>query len=319
MTLEKQSAKQQLYDFVQEHNNVQLHEDVKNLVNSLQDRFQSSLQAVLFYGSCLRKNDLNGLLDLHVLVDSYWCHGCKWWESLFNTLVPPNVYYLQLSLPDRIIRAKYALYPLKTFLNASSGQWFQTYIWARFAQPASILYARDEIIKDQVLWGQVNAILTFLTRTMPIVDPGSTGWQIWQKALTASYKTELRPESSETINRMVLENKDYYDQVTSMAGSLLPYQVILQDPPGALVFKIPCPVRLKSKLAWKIRKIQGKMLSFLRLSKAFFTFDGGLDYLAWKIERHSGLKVEIKAKDRKHPFLTAVLMSIRLFRRGAFK
>ncbi len=319
MAIDKDSAKYQLYHFIREQNSVQIPEEAKFLVDNLKDRFQSSLLAVLFYGSCLRKKDLSGLIDLHVLVDSYWCQGCIWWESLINSLLPPNVYYLQGSLPERTIRAKYAVYPLKTYLSATSGRWFQSYIWARFAQPAAILYARDETIKDQLLWGQVNAVLTFFIRTVPLIGSGLTGWQIWQKALTASYKTELRPESPETIYRMVLENKDYYDQVTSMAAPLLPYHFGFQDPPGAFVFQIPYPVRLKSNLAWKIRRIQGKLLSLLRLSKAVFTFDGGLDYLAWKIERHSGVKVEIKPRDRKHPFLTAVLMSFRLLRRGAFK
>ena len=44
---------------------------------------------------------------------------------------------------------------------------------------------------------------------------------------------------------------------------------------------------------WKKRRGQGKRLSVLRLIKAAFTFRGGADYLAWKIERHSGVEVKL--------------------------
>jgi hypothetical protein len=41
--------------------------------------------------------------------------------------------------------------------------------------------------------------------------------------------------------------------------------------------------------AWALRRACGKALNALRLAKAAFTFEGGADYLAWKIERHSGV------------------------------
>ena len=38
-------------------------------------------------------------------------------------------------------------------------------------------------------------------------------------------------------------------------------------------------------------------LSVLRLLKALFTFEGGLDYIAWKLERHSGQRIEVPMMD----------------------
>ena len=57
----------------------------------------------------------------------------------------------------------------------------------------------------------------------------------------------------------------------------------------------------------------------LRLVKAASTFTGGPDYLAWKIERHSGVKVELTPWQRRHPILAAPGMFWRLYRRGAFR
>src|SRR3546814_7520854 len=36
---------------------------------------------------------------------------------------------------------------------------------------------------------------------------------------------------------------------------------------------------------WAMRRVQGELLSVLRLVKASATFSGGIEYLAWKISR----------------------------------
>jgi hypothetical protein len=82
---------------------------------------------------------------------------------------------------------------------------------------------------------------------------------------------------------------------------------------------IPARVRNRNRLAWGLRNVQGKMLSILRLSKAFFTFEGALEYIQWKIERHSGVKVEWTPRLRKHPLLAVVVLAWRLYRRGGFR
>jgi hypothetical protein len=57
----------------------------------------------------------------------------------------------------------------------------------------------------------------------------------------------------------------------------------------------------------------------LRLAKGAFTFVGGVDYLLWKIERHSGVKTTVTAWQRRHPLLAAPGLAWRLYRRGAFR
>ncbi|MCA9474766.1 MAG: hypothetical protein KC563_03010, partial [Nitrospira sp.] len=59
--------------------------------------------------------------------------------------------------------------------------------------------------------------------------------------------------------------------------------------------------------------------SMLRLMKAAFTFQGGADYLIWKIERHSGVKVELTPTQRRHPIITGLVIFWRLYRQGAFR
>jgi hypothetical protein len=68
-----------------------------------------------------------------------------------------------------------------------------------------------------------------------------------------------------------------------------------------------------------MRRVQGKVLSILRLLKASFTFAGGLPYLAWKIERHSGVKIDITPFMRRNPRLGAIGALWRTWRLGGFR
>ena len=65
-----------------------------------------------------------------------------------------------------------------------------------------------------------------------------------------------------------------------------------------------------------MRRWWGRLLNLLRLMKAAFTFRGGLDYAAWKIERHSGIKVELTDSDRAHPILTGLRLLMSVKRQG---
>ena len=82
---------------------------------------------------------------------------------------------------------------------------------------------------------------------------------------------------------------------------------------------IPPRTRRRSRLAWSARRVQGKTLSALRLAKSAFTFQGGVDYLLWKLERHSGVRVEASERERRHPLIYGWGLAWRLYRRGAFR
>jgi len=70
---------------------------------------------------------------------------------------------------------------------------------------------------------------------------------------------------------------------------------------------------------WFLRRANGKFVSFSRLVKGAFTFDGGIDYLAWKISRHSGVEITPTPWQRRHPILAGLMLFIQLRRRGAFR
>ncbi|MFN0192217.1 MAG: hypothetical protein ACKVP5_09615 [Aestuariivirga sp.] len=249
------------------------------------------VRAVLAYGSCLRGVATSeSLIDLYVLTQGFegvspnalsrW--GCR--------LVPPNVYYAENEFEGRTYRAKYAVLPLPQFaswMNASN-----PYFWARFSQPSALVYHADEQSREDL----VDAIAAALRRMYahalalpPSPDPWATGF-------AATYGTELRAESAARADTLVTANESYYREAANL----------MRGTP---------PVNTK----WPLRRAEGKFLSVLRLMKAAFTFSGGADYIAWKIERHSGQKVELSDWQRRHPILAGITLLPQLIRRGAVR
>src|SRR3546814_5095664 len=71
---------------------------------------------------------------------------------------------------------------------------------------------------------------------------------------------------------------------------------------GMLVFSgLSEQARRHAARIWAMRRVQGKLLSVLRLVKASATFSGGIEYLAWKISRHSGAPLELRPWQRRFP------------------
>ena len=76
---------------------------------------------------------------------------------------------------------------------------------------------------------------------------------------------------------------------------------------------------LNAGRGWGARRLQGKALSVVRLAKASATFAGGVDYIAWKINRHAGTDIVLKPWQRRWPILGALTLLPRLLRRGAIR
>src|SRR5512147_903979 len=80
------------------------------LVDALLRRHDHAVNAILFYGSCLRSGDLfDGLVDLYLIVDDYTAFYTRKTRALANWLLPPTVFYAEIGVADRIVRAKYAV------------------------------------------------------------------------------------------------------------------------------------------------------------------------------------------------------------------
>ena len=294
-------------------------------IHALADRLLAdhgdAIEAILFYGSCLRTGeDRGGLVDLYVLVDRYRAIESRSLLAALNKLLPPNVFYIEVPFEDRFVRAKYAVLSLRDF-RAGASTWFHSYIWGRFAQPVGLIYARNAQIADYVQSSLAQAVLSFVQRVLPRVPDTFTARDLWRLGWTLSYRAELRTERPEKLIGLYEAAPIYYEQLTLTALSRLCFPIDTQKENGTYRYTVSIPDRLRrgSRLEWIIRFWQGKLLSVLRLLKGLLTFRGGVDYILWKIERHSGVKVEVPLRLKRYPLLATCVVFWKLYRRGAYR
>lgn len=288
------------------------------LLQAQRDRHNDAICAVLMYGSCLRSGDLfDGLVDLYLICDDYVTAYGYSPLALANRLLPPNVFYAAEARNNKTLRAKVTVISLQDFRHGCSRGWFQSYIWGRFAQPTRLLYARDANTREAVEDCLLNAVHTLLHNCLPVLPARGSLVGLWQEALTLSYETELRTERSGRAKELVRAYSDFVRTVTNYHHGSLVFPFSVYD--DCYTAEVPARLRRSAALKWRLRRVQGKVLSILRLVKALFTFDGGLDYIAWKLERHSGERIEIPDRVRRLPLLYMWGFFWGLYQRGIFK
>jgi hypothetical protein len=180
-----------------------------------------------------------------------------------------------------------------------------------------VLYSRDAFSTENIEECLLNAVYTLLHNSLPALPASGSLAELWQGALSLSYDTELRTERSDRAQSLAESALPFYRSVTNYHAPTLVFPLTVYD--DAYRAEISLPDRRRARIAWRLRRVQGKLLSVLRLVKALFTFEGGLDYIAWKLERHSGEEIVIPDRVRQRPLLHMWGFFWGLYQRGIFK
>ena len=280
-----------LYQHVYSNLHFQQDEVLEKFVETLKDEYKQSLVAVIFYGSCMRTNEYkDAMLDFYVIVDEYHSAYSNRWYSIANRMLPPNVFYLQVTLGEHIYRSKYAVVSKSALAHAVSKS-FHPYFWARFSQPMSYIYVKNNDVRKWVADIQGAAATTFLHSVNQSVEGQISSESLWVTGLQLTYSAELRAESKHRAEMIYNDGRKYFDGITESLFAETLHQLPINK------------MNFFTVLKWKTRKFLGKVLSILRLMKATTTFVNGVDYIAWKIERHTGERVIVDEKLRRYPLI----------------
>ena len=281
----------------------------------------AAVLAVLFYGSCRRSGDASGLLDLYVVHDGHRAFHGGAAPALLNALLPPTVLLRRAASPVGDVRAKVAVLSRGQFSRRLGADALDTTIWARFCQPATLLHARDDAA---AAWASMAAAQAFATAALWAVRLGpdeAAAADYWRGLFARTYGTELRPEAGSRGLAIYQAAAEWFDRGFPLA--LIAHGLHAEaDARGVLTPALPRARRWRAErwqAGWAVRRVLGKALNIARLVKAAFTFEGGADYLAWKIERHSGEALALSEWQRRHPILAAPALLRRLRRRGAVR
>ncbi|MCY7397381.1 MAG: hypothetical protein LH466_00895 [Sphingomonas bacterium] len=257
-------------------------------------RHGGASRAVLFYGSCLRERQLDGLmLDFYLIVSDYRAAYDKPWLARANALIPPNVFPFQ----HGGLAAKYAVLSEADFHRLNGPETRNVSVWARFAQPSRLVWAADDAARTTAIAAVARAAPTLLGAAGRIDGEAPLDW--WRRAFALTYSAELRAERNGRSGSVVDADPERYERFSAPASKTIEAGAISGG--------------------WARRRIEGKALSVARLAKASATYAGGADYIVWKINRHAGTDFALKPWQRRHPLLGAISLLPRLLISGAIR
>ena len=281
---------------------------VPPLAAAIAARYGEAARAVLFYGSCLRETRLDGLmLDFYLIVSDYRAAYGKSWLAAANRTIPPNVFPFEADG----LAAKYAVLSEADFARLCSPQADNVSVWARFAQPARLVWSRDAAAAARATAAVAEAAPTLLSLAAPMLAaPTVDPLDLWRRGFTLTYGAELRAERGGRPDAIVDVDAERYRRISGLALAAAGIDLAAPVPPAE---------RAAAARRWRNLQRRGKRLTLLRLAKASLTFAGGIDYLAWKINRHAGTAIAIKPWQRRLPILGAIVLLPRLLRKGAVR
>jgi len=286
---------------------------IEAVCRDIEIRHKDRVRAFIYYGSSLRDmEDPEKMLDFYVLVDSYRKTHKNPIRMVLNKLFPPAVYYHEMDHEDGVrTTCKYSIMSLPAFERRCSSSAFLSVTWGRFSQPCVILFPKDKATEDRVLAARENAVRHMAAQTAPLFDRKASTSEFWAKGFMQSYRTELRPESSETRSEEIVRRyQERYDAImTELYGA----------PNAQGEYALPAGSKSGAKTKWFFRRCLGKPAAAVRILSSAFTFDGGFDYVAHKLERHSGVKIEASDHQRRHPVLWSPVLAFKYWRKGAFR
>jgi hypothetical protein len=278
--------------------------ELDRIVQALHIRLGNALVALLVYGSCLRTGDLtDGIVDFYALVDSYAHAHPKRVQQLANAWLPPTVILVRTPAPDgQILHAKCALLSLQDF-EVGTRSWFQSYLWARFAQPCRLVYFKDEDTRRRIHLALAQAVMALMGHCVATLPDRFDSYTLWVRALSLTYGAELRPESADRPRQLVRHDKTYYSRITQAAAPAVKHLATCAGEEDSYCNLCPAATRRGHELVWRLRRVQGRTLNVARLVKSFFTFENGVDYLIWKLERHLGEPIVVTHRLRRFPLI----------------
>ena len=275
---------------------------ISAMAAAIAEKHGTASRAVLFYGSCLREQRLEGLmLDFYLIVSDYCAAYDTPWLARANRLIPPNVF----PFTDNGLSAKYAVLSQDDLARLCGEGADNVSVWARFAQPSRLVWAADKAARTQAADAVAEAAPTFLKLAWPVTDRARRNdWRaVFEQGFSCTYRAELRAERKSRSGSLVDSDPDYYRALFAAAQA---DGVILSDR------EVSDRESRAAARRWRRLQRRGKWLSVVRLGKASFTFAGGIDYLAWKINRHAGTNIVLTPWQRRHPLLAAVTLLPRL-------
>jgi len=286
----------------------------RTLATHIASLFGNTTRAILHYGSRAqgRTTRLDSAFDFFVIVDRYR----DAYESLGSHqstrrrtglavglawILPPNAIALRRLTPDGERELKCIIISARHFERECSSRARDHFVRGRLSQSVVLAWSRDARSADQV-WRAVQRIRDGSFEWVRVFLPAPFSVAVYcQTLLDVSLRHEIRPEARGHSERLFVAQRS---TLVGMYGAVLrrlTQEGVLKrrgetftqtDPPGLIA-------RLRAHAYFRLSKLR----TTLRLLKHPFLYDGWLEYLVQKIDRSTGMKIELTNRERRWPLI----------------
>jgi hypothetical protein len=302
----------------------------RSLVEALAQVAGDSLRAVLLFGSRLVNAEPSpfSAYDLVAVVDDYLpfyrrLHAAGFHPrsprllTLLARLLAPNVISFDPSLPGGEI-AKVMVLTFDDLERALSPRARDHFLRGRLVQSTKIVLAGDASVQ-----GALEALLAGARRDVlrwagPWLPESFNALELARRMLEVSYAAEVRPEAGGRALAVFGAQTSFLEQA---------YREVLQDAAReGLVVELPrsprsqprwrlaTPPSVWSALAWRLYFARSKVRATARWLKHVLTFNDWLTYIQRKVERRTGVRVELTPLERRLPLLLLWPKAVRVLR-----
>lgn len=298
---------------VDKHRTPQVSPQVRDALDLLTDACPDSIEAVIFFGSCLLGTSPGAAsaADLTVVVRDYTHFYQNIGSQLpaarhlgiitsLNRVLPPNI--INLNDPGGMrAGAKCFIISDRDFKHAMSMASRDYFFRGRLSQRVEIVYARNVDARARI--GEYLAMARRLTLTwVPLYLPEhfSVG-DYCRRMLEVSYAGEIRPESSRRVEEVFAAQAEFFRLVYGrvLDDAVVGGQLLRDGEFYRLAEKPSLARRRHFRRFWR----RSKARATLRWLKYMLTFDDWLDYIVHKVERRTGMRVELTQAERRLPFI----------------
>jgi hypothetical protein len=210
------------------------------------------------------------------------------------------------SRPDPGAGAKCFVISERDFAASLSDRCPDHFVKGRLTQDVGVIDAKSDERRrwvESLLQGARRSALDWVPSFLCAGGSGAsfTLEEFCMTMLRISYAHEIRPEPPARVREVYDVQRAFFDRV---------YGAILEDGASRGVlerdgdrYRMRRRPGVWTRLGWAAHFRRSKMRATLRWLKYTFTFDDWIDYLIRKVERRTGMVVEVTALERRLPFL----------------
>jgi hypothetical protein len=291
---------------------------VDEYVARLRDGHGLEVAAILFYGSCLHAGTRRSTSfpDFYLLTDDPLRYHRSLAQAALGQLLPPSVYYRTFARPGaEPLRCKLCVLTVEQFRAETSAAASDVHHLGRFSKRFALAYARDEATARQVIEGALSSMLVLLPHSLALLPERFSLEELVLAQLGLSYLGEQRVAEPDKVEGLYRAERDHYLELHQLLLALHAARAGTPLPDGDGRYRQPPPTaRERARTLAFLRR--SRIRGVLRWPKYMLTVENWLEYILDKLERQQGVRLELTARERRHPLIFGWPRLWELLRRG---